>query len=310
MNVVDCIKNTFKITVKNFILVQPLVLFFIIFIFLIGGMYGMRASNKIVFLFFSVVSLLIVAAFMAGWLYMAKKTIAFEFNKDIPEEEKALKSLGLIKHFFVGVGQYFVPMILFGTIYLVFQNLVMYFALKLGLQVFSGLDFDFTKANPLEVLLEPSCNAQIANCTATKIAWAAWLLFLIIVLPFFTMWWTPALFYSAKNPILAIKKGIIFLFKNFAASVGLYLFLSIFYSFSLLINTFAPTSISLEDNFILGIILLLFGVFFLFYYPTYYVVLIFLYYGQHSEHSAKDYIDIGDDSDRQKLAGSDPGKED
>ena len=48
-----------------------------------------------------------VAAFMAGWFFMTKKAIDLDKKNFDSEEDRAKASLGLIKEFTFGIGEYF-----------------------------------------------------------------------------------------------------------------------------------------------------------------------------------------------------------
>lgn len=301
MNTFKAIKKSFGITWRNLILAQPFILFMLIFSILSGGLSSVMRNN-IAFLICSVSLLLLITAFLAGWFYMTKKTIAFDLDDTIEPDDKAYKSFGLIKHFFPGVGEYFLPVTLLGILYLLFTLCAVFLAFKLGVKYIGIPDIDLARLN---AAADSTKNMQAYFSTLPYdkvlaiVKWVSYSFLLAIGIQFFTMWWVPALFYNTKNPLKAFWLGIKFLFVKFGASLGIMLFLMMFNFFiSFITSVFGQ-----------NIILSLLSLILFFYYATYYVVLIFLYYGQNGEHSAKDYIYSGDDSDRQKLAGSESGEE-
>ena len=96
------------------------------------------------------------------------------------------------------------------------------------------------------------------------------------IFSFLTLFWFPAVFdinsekkeFFLFTPFLAFKRNIVFIFKNFLGSFGIMLFL-------LFLNTILSLfSVIFNLNIILAIIGLLVS----FYFMTYVVVLIFLYY--------------------------------
>jgi len=296
VNTFKAISASFGITWRNLILAQPFILFMLLFSILTGGVFS-AVRNQAAFLIFSISLGLLVMAFMAGWFYMTKKTIAFDFNDSVSQEDKAYESFRLVRHFFPGVGEYFLPVTLLGILYMVFTLGVVFITFNVGVKYIGVPDIDFAKLNAAADSAK-NMQAYFATLPYDKVLalvkWVTYMFVAAVCVQFLTMWWVPAMFYNTKNPFKAFVLSIKFLFRKFGASVGIMFFLMMFNFFISFVTS------AFGDNVILSLLsLLLF-----FYYATYYVVLIFLYYGQNGEHSAKDYINSGDDSDGQKLAGN------
>ncbi len=301
MNTIKAINKSFLIVWKNLIFIQPFILFLLIFTLFAGGVYG-TMRNGLAFIIFSSSLMLLIAAFIAGWFYMAKKTIAYElYDMQDDEDEKVIKSFSLIKHFFPGVGKYFLPVVGLGILYVAFVVLVMFLGYKFGLKYIGAADIDFMKLNEASASSQ-EMQAYFATLPADKafsiVKWVSYMFVIATGVQFLTMWWFPALFYNTKNPLKALGLGFVFLFRKFGASIGITFFLIVFNFFiSLFTSVFGKNVIASLVSFLMFV-----------FYAAYYVVLIFLYYGQNSEHSAKDYINSGDDSDGQKLAGGQTGE--
>ena len=101
----NCIKDSFRLTNKYIILATPLILFSLLsslyILFSIGG-------NLINLLIAVVLFTLMLAAFLSGWFFMIRECI-----KNPEAEDPNF----LIKDFPAGVGEYFLPVIgmLFGV---------------------------------------------------------------------------------------------------------------------------------------------------------------------------------------------------
>lgn len=301
MNILRAIKQSFSIVWKNLILAQPPILFLIVISILTAGMSGLRRVPVAGIIFF-ISFILLVAAFFAGWFFMAKKTIVFAMDDSMPEEEKAIKSFGLVKHFFPGVGEYFLPQVVLGILYVLFSFVVTYIAFQVGEKFLGAPNIDFAKLNEYSTSVtefQSYINSLGTEQAYSLLSWLSYLFFVALCGQFVTIWWVPALFYKTKNPFMAIVEGTKFLFRKFGASVGIFLFLMIFHFVVSFVNSLTSQNI----------IIALIGFVLFFYFVTYYVVLIFLYYGQNGETSAKDYIDSGYNGNGQKLAGSESGEE-
>lgn len=295
MNISQAIKNAFVIVGKNIILVQPIIFALLIFALLSGGMASVR-SNAIASLVYSISLLALGVAFLTGWLFMTKKIIALELHSDLSGEEKTLESFFQIKQFFPGVGEYFLSSLAMSVIYIVAAFVFMAAVFKLGIKFIGVPQVDFAAINAAAGSVEKIQQYFASLPTERLYGFAMWIFTISLagtLFQFVTMWWYPALFYNTKNPLVAVGLGTKFLFRKFGASIGIFLFLALLNFVISFVSTMFPNNIVFS---VIGFLLFV-------YYLTYYVVLIFLYYGQNGEHSAKNYIDSGNDSDGQKLAG-------
>lgn len=295
MNIGTAIKNSFEIVWKNLILTQPPILFLLVMSLLMGG-FNRLGANSTVFLIFGASLIFLSIAFLAGWFNMAKKTIAFQLDETIANEEKVVQSYGLVKHFFPGVGEYFLSVLGCSIIFIILSFVATYFAFKIGSFYFGTLDIEFLKKS-LEISTATEMQLYLNSLSEEKLlpilTWFSYLFLLQTIVQLIIMWWAPALYYKTKNPIIALWLNLKFLFKHFFASIGLLLFLVI-------VNIFISLVTSILGN---SVVLSLISFLLFFFYVTYYVVVIFLYYGQNGEKTAEDYINSGDDCDGEKLAG-------
>ncbi len=293
MNIGSAIKSSFKIVWKNLILTQPPILFLLVMSLLMGG-FNRFGANGIVFLVFVASLVFLCIAFLAGWFNMAKKTIAFHLDETLNPDEKVIQSYGLVKHFFPGVGEYFLSVLGCSIIFVITSFVCTYFAFKIGIHYLGTLDIEFLKKS-LEISTANEMQLYLNSLSEEKLlpilTWFSYFFLLQTIAQLLIMWWAPALYYKTKNPIIALWLNFKFLFKHFFASVGLLLFL-------VMLNIFISLISSLFGNnaFLSLITFLLF-----FFYATYYVVVIFLYYGQNGEKTAEDYINSGDDGNGEKL---------
>ena len=97
------------------------------------------------------------------------------------------------------------------------------------------------------------------------------------------LWFAPTIFYTTKNPVIALFKAIAFTFKNFFASIAIVVVMCLI---NMLISF---TNVLLGNNFLAIIPMLL-----SFMYIVYYVLTVFLYYEQTQNSSV-----IGTQLDRQ-----------
>ena len=116
---------------------------------LIGGFNRVAANNSVFIIFVASLAFLSIA-FLAGWFNMVKKTIAFELDESVSSEDKAVKSFGLVKYFFPGVGEYFLPA-LGGLI-----NTILFTLLVLALAFVIGNIFEISTSDHCVIISEYS----------------------------------------------------------------------------------------------------------------------------------------------------------
>lgn len=273
MNLGNNIKTALKYTWQNPIVVQPFVI--VLFISELIKVIVMKKPAPLITLLSVLIFLLLSVAISAGWLYMIKKTIEFEnANAQLNQAEKSVKSLMLLKHFFPGVGEYFLPAVLFGALIFLIVSIIC------GLGSFLVL---LTKTQPL-----------IAFAGISLLAF-------VTVAIFFTggNWMNAALFYTTKNPIKAFFAAINFGRKNIWTTITVIACTIAGSVISTLITCVPMLILAIIAEIFhapsVNVISLLIQILVLGYFTTSLIMLIFLCYGQGVE---QNYINSWDDSDR------------
>lgn len=281
---IKTINKAFILLKENIIIIQPL-----IFYLLLIGFISRPISLSLAQNFSSILSIIIVflftSAFLAGWFYIIKVAISMKNEVYETPEEKNLAALSLLKQFFTGVGEYFVPMI-FGFIFYIAAIIAFSFlTYKLGIHYIGK--FEITPA--LLKVLNTGSYSEISNfvnssavskLTIIKLSyWAFYLSIMSILFSFVTLYYGAAIIYDTKNPFQAIIFNLKFLFLNFLGSIVLLLFLSCLNMVISILNMFSAV------NIILSVISLLL----MFFYMSYHVMLVFLYY----EEKTQDPCDSG-----------------
>lgn len=274
------IQKAFDITKDNIILAQPLVLYLLAASFTFAGL--AMQSNKYTYVIFLITNILLFTAFLAGWFSMIKQGILLnrriengEFQK---AEDRAAASWDLGKAFFPGVGDYFLQVTLTTLAYVTFFILLTYAFFKLGQNYLPHHVLDLQKINTLANSSPAEIQKFVYSLSFEQLkAINIWMLYLGSVAfgyTFITLFWFPAIFDSKETfwlaPIKSFSRNIVFLFKNFLGSLGVILFL-------LMLNTFISI---LSVIFNLNVVLAIVGLIISFYFTTYAVVLIFLYYDE------------------------------
>ena len=256
----NCIKDSFRLTNKYIILATPLILFSLLsslyILFSIGG-------NLINLLIAVVLFTLMLAAFLSGWFFMIRECI-----KNPEAEDPNF----LIKDFPAGVGEYFLPVIgmLFGVFVLsAILVMVSYFTgmkiigdigissevLSKGMESFEGLKSMLLSLN----------SEQLFRLNA----WNLLLFGTMCVTYFLIMFYAPAMFFKEKNPIQAYVVSLKDLFSR-EFFKNLFLFLSLFVSYFILSILTTIFGMNIVTHFIFTLIN--------FYYLVFVAVLIFEYY--------------------------------
>lgn len=275
------IQKAFNITKENIIIAQPLILFLLITTFTFSAL--MQQTNKIYYLVFSVANILLCTAFIAGWFYMIKQAIWH--NKKVENDEyrndddKRAASNALSKEFFFGVGEYFLSITYTTLVYIVLYGLLVYLSFKAGLRLLPNPHInphDFmTAVNSTPAEMQKYVYSLSFDQLKAMNIWMLFIGGIFSVFTFLTMFLFPAVYDKKETslkmlfiPFIAFNKNLVFIFKHFAGSIGILLFL-------FLLNViFSFLSLIFSINIVLSII----GLIFSFYFMTYVVVLIFLYY--------------------------------
>ena len=269
------IKKAFDITRDNIVTAQPLIVFLLIISLTSIGL--AQQSNKIAFIVFFISNFLLTTAFLAGWFFMIKKTIEqskIEYEKP---EEKAAASSGLLKEFFPGVAAYFAPVTAVFLIYTLLSAGIIYLVgFEWGLGYLETHNVHVNEIYQAAMQSQQALEKYLYSMTFGQLQainiWMTALTFSAALFSFFTLFWFPSLFYLEKinflSPFISFRKNIKFLFKNFLGAFGIMCFLSILNFIVFAINAI----------FSINIILSIIAFFIMFYFATYYMILIFLYY--------------------------------
>ena len=256
----NCIKQSFQLTNKYIILATPLILFSLLSsLYILFSMHGNLINLLIAFVLF----ILMLTAFLAGWMQMLKICVS---NPD--EEDPNL----LIKEFPAGVGEYFLSVL--GLLFNVFVVTGIFFVLS----YFAGMKFignigisgealskAFESMAALKTFLLSLSREQIIKLNA----WNFLLLFTMGIQYFLLLFYLPALSFKSKNPFKALFLAVKdLLSKAFFKNVLLYLIL--FLSYSILSILSSIFGFNIITHFIFTMIN--------FYYLVFIAVLIYNYY--------------------------------
>ena len=275
------IQKAFDITKENMILAQPLVIYMIVLSFTLAGLAAQ--TDKILHFVFLTTNLLLGTAFISGWFYMIKQGILL--NKRIENgeyenpEERMKASWDLGKTFFPGVGDNFLAVTTTTIFYIIVFVATMFLFFKIGTHILPNPNIDWKKLYSIANSTPAELQKYIFELNIQQIKainlWGLYISSLTSAFTFATLFLYPALFKTKDkkefflfSPFIAFGKNIVFLFKNFIGSIGIFIFL-------MFLNTvFSILSIIFNLNIILSII----GLILSFYVATYAIILIFLYY--------------------------------
>lgn len=256
----NCIKESFKLTNKYIILATPLILFSLLsslyILFSIGG-------NVVSMVIAGILFTLMLAAFLSGWFFMIADCVKFPQKED-PNS--------VMNNFTAGVGEYFLPVI--GMIF----NAFLVSLVILAVSYFTGMKFigdigitpdAFSKAmestTALKAFLMSLSDEQLFRLNA----WNILLFASMSVTYFLLMFYSPALFFKEKNPFKAFVISIKNLFgRKFFKNV--LLFLIIFVSYFLLSVLTTIAGVNVITHFIFTLVN--------FYYLIFAAVLVYYYY--------------------------------
>lgn len=272
------IKKAFDTTKDNLIIAQPLILFLIILMFTTSAL--AQQTNKIAYVIFLTANLLLCTAFFAGWFYMIIKAIHHQKKADLGVynnyKEKTEASMALGKEFFPGVGEYFLPVTFTLILYVTVYILLMFVSFETGLKLLPQPQINWTEFFMAANATPAEMHKYVSSLSFTQIKslnlWMFYMGGIASLFTFFTMFLFPAVYDKKEHFLLApfssFNRNIIFIFKNFFGAVGLIIFL---FFLNILISIF---SIFFSINIILSVA----GLLLTFYFMTYAIVLIFLYY--------------------------------
>lgn len=280
-------KRAFKITNENIILTTPLILFlFLLSIYLEVARNAPATLLSMILLM--VTTLFMLSAFFAGWFNMVKKAIDLD-KQQLPDEERAKASFGLLKELPAGLGEYFLPFVGGIILYFLLFMVLSLISYKIGAHFLGKIDLT---QNELRMILNSSdAKMLISSIPSAKLAkleiWYLLFLAVMTIHYFITMFLAPEIVINSKNPVIALGRSIGFVFKNFLRVVVLFLYVNVVsFAASLAIN--GIMLLHFIPNFITALVSMLLY----FYFIVYVIVLVFLYYD--SETAEK--IEIGENN--------------
>ena len=258
---INCIKESFKLTNKYIILATPLILFSLLSsLYILFSVNGNLVSLVIAVVLFT----LMLTAFLAGWFFMIKICVEKPDTDDDPN--------ALIKEFPAGVGEYFLPAL--GLIFVMFvvSLIILAAAYFAGMKSIGQIGISaesFSKALESKEALKNFLGSLSEEQLFRLNAWNV-LLFSSMSLTYFViMLYSPVMFFKEKNPFKAYFISLKDLFsRKFFKTLGLYLILFIsYFILSILTTVFGM-------NIIMHFIFTLIN----FYYLVFAGVLVFNYY--------------------------------
>ena len=176
-----------------------------------------------------------------------------------------------------GIGKFFLSFVGVYLIFFLIQIIATPIVYLMGVKIIGGLDAA-SMQHLQEMAIDPAIAtnqgmaAFIDSLTPEQIVffgkWSLLFMSVTSVIMYLLMLWIPEIIYMTPNPLVALWRSLVKLFKDFFTTVRLFLALW-FMGFALLfINTFA--AFNPFAYIIMSIIL--------FYFSVYFVILIFLYY--------------------------------
>src|SRR5574344_462838 len=288
-------KNAFKITNQNIILTVPLILC-LLFLSIYLGFSRTTPNNPIAISLLILTVILILSAFLSGWLFMIKRAIDLSKKDFYIEDDKSKASFNLIKEFPSGIGEFFLSA--FGG--------VIFYGILIGLFI-AGMYFIGThfignlplSAEQIKLALASPDSAQKLLTTLSKSdlikinEWDFLFLGTATLFSFLVMFWTPQIIYATKNPFKAFFIAIKNTFSKFLGSIVLFIYISALNFFVSLVNAFS----------VVNVIVYFFAMLLYFYFFVYIIVLIFYYYdGEFIENAGKTE---GDSDSRSNCDGQD-----
>ncbi len=269
-------KDAAKITNYNLILTIPLIIFIkILDLYSLYSKYTVDSVLK--FVLASITVLFMFGVFCAGWFYMVEGAINLSKKVFVLDEDRAKATLNLFKTIPDGVGKFFLSFVGVYVIFFFIQVIATPLVYFLGANIIGSLD-DASMQSLQQTVMDPAVASNqgmasfIDKLTPEQIVFfGKWsLLFMVVtsIIMYLLMLWIPEIIYNTNNPLVALWRSVVKLFKDFFTSFRLYISLWLMGFALLFINTFAV--INPVAYIIMSIAL--------FYFSVYFVVLIFLYY--------------------------------
>ncbi|MCR5261948.1 MAG: hypothetical protein K6C94_08945 [Candidatus Gastranaerophilales bacterium] len=264
-------REAFILFKNNHMVIQPLFIGILVLMFVVMPLSANMSFMG--FIFTLIIAFLCMTAFLSGWYNCVKTTVSFYGKTYENPEQRNLNNLEILKSFFPGVSEYMLPVTVVTGIYIALAygvfELYRVFAVKLFLA--NNLPKDFL------TVVNNSSQAEIAeflknNFTPEQLETLVLIfavgILVLFVFHIFVLWFAPAVYYSGKNPFIAILEATKFTFKNFTASI---LIVSVMFLLNIVLSVF---NIFLDNQYLAFI-----PMFLSFLYCMYYVITVFLYYG-------------------------------
>ena len=272
---INIFKQAAKITNYNIILAIPL----IVFVKLLD-LYSLYSRNTVdsthELILASVTVLFMSGACFASWFYMVKEAIDLSKQVFVLDADRAKATMNLFKALPVGIGKYFLSFVGFYIILFFIQVFATPVVYLLGVNIIGGLDTE-SMQNLQIIAMDPSITNQSMAAFIDKLTpeqiifFGKWsLLFMLItsIIMYLLMFWIPEIIYKTPNPLVALWRSVVKLFKDFFSSFRFFISIWLMGFALLFLNTFAV--INPLAYIIMNIIL--------FYFTVFVVVAIFLYY--------------------------------
>ncbi len=272
----ELFKEAIKITNYNIILAVPLIIFIkILDLYSLFSRANIDSAPK--FLIASITVLFMFGVFCAGWFYMVEGAVKLSKKVFVLDTDRAKATMNLFKTFPEGVGKFFLSFVGVYIIFLFVQAIATPLVYILGVNIIGGLD-----PESMQYLQELTINTELAGSQGMPafidnlsieqiIFFGKWsLLFMSVtsIVMYFLMLWIPEIICCTPNPLIALWRSLVKLFKDFFTTVRMFLALWFAGFVLLFINTFAV--INPIAYIIMSIVL--------FYFSVYMVVFIFLYF--------------------------------
>ena len=270
-------REALRVTNNSIILTIPLIIFVkLLDLYSMFSKYHIDTTPK--FLIASITVLFMFCVFFAGWFYMVKGAVNISKQVFVLDEDRAKAVLRLFKTMLDGIGKFF--MSFFGAcIFYIFviQIIAVQIVCLIGAKLIGALDqASMQNIHEMTLASAASDNSSMAtlidNMTPEQIIFfGKWsLLFMIVtsIIMYLLMLWFPEIVYKERNPIKALCTSVVKLFKDFRHTFVLFFVLWIIGFVILFANTFSIIN---------PLVYLLISII-MFYFMTYSVVAIFLYY--------------------------------
>ncbi|MBP3820641.1 hypothetical protein J6G99_03235 [bacterium] len=233
------IKSSFKKTNECIILATPLVVFFLLAeIYFNFAKYSVNNSTKLIF---AIITMLIISSgFMAGWFYMAKKTLELADRVFVFDKDRIKAIWQLVLSIPKGFGELFLSFIGITTISFCLYSFIIY-AVTLFVSKFIGTTDILTNGTLLGTTQEIYYN--IANLPTNEILVINYWYFLIFIpitiISFFGILWIPEVVYTKKGVIKSLLSSIKKIMLTHKKTLAIYLYVYVLYLFLAILITFS-----------------------------------------------------------------------